>query len=86
MSEARSTVRAGALRINVGKGWVHPLGIREAGGGRGGAKEKGRGWLSSCVWMTFPCVYLERLGSHTVFGVGLPCCLVLCGQKTFVFA
>lgn len=43
MSEARSTVRAGALRINAGKGWAHPLGIREAGGGRGGGRGKGKG-------------------------------------------
>ena len=32
----------GALRINFGKGWVHPLGIREPEGGRGGGKEKAR--------------------------------------------
>lgn len=43
MSEARSTVQAGALRINVGKGWVHPPGIREPGEEGEGAKEKGRG-------------------------------------------
>jgi hypothetical protein len=43
MSGARPTVRTGALRINVGKGWVHPPGIREPGKEEEGAKEKGRG-------------------------------------------
>ena len=28
-----------------------------------GVKEKGRGRLSSCVWMTFPYVYPEGLDS-----------------------
>lgn len=73
MSAARPTVGAWSSQNELWERLGPPLGIREPEGGRGGGKGKGKGTLSSCVWMTFPYVYLEGLGSHSVFGVHLPC-------------
>jgi len=55
----------GALRINFGKGWVHPLGIREPEGGRGGGKGKGKGTA------VFLC--LDDLSLCLSGGAGQPC-------------
>lgn len=82
----------GALRINFGKGWFHPLGIREPEGGRGGGKGKGKGTA------VFLC--LDDLSLCLSGGTGQPLCvwcqsamlphvipfLASCGWRSFASA